>query len=131
MKDVPDALKDSNGRYLQWFATVVKVPALFYLALIVTFPIVVRIQRAVGSRLTLVTRASVLVESLAVNLAVLAWLGPIVMFFSLTTQSYAFIQVAQRWRRLHRRSFGTRILIADVAPINITTVSSPASPDTN
>jgi hypothetical protein len=31
--------------------------------------------------------------SLAVNLAVLASLGPIVMFFSLTTKSYAFIQL--------------------------------------
>ena len=31
--------------------------------------------------------------SLAVNLAVLASLGPIVMFFSLSTKSYAFIQL--------------------------------------
>jgi hypothetical protein len=34
-----------------------------------------------------------LVASLAVNLAVLASLGPIVLFFSLSTKSYAFIQL--------------------------------------
>jgi hypothetical protein len=93
MKEVPDALKDSNGRYLQWFATVIKVPALFYLALIVTFPSLYVFNALVGSRLTLVSVLRLLVASLAVNLAVLASLGPIVMFFSLTTQSYAFIQL--------------------------------------
>ena len=93
MKEVPDALKDSNGRYLQWFATVIKVPALFYLALVVTFPSLYVFNALVGSRLTLVSVLRLLVASLAVNLAVLASLGPIVMFFSLTTKSYAFIQL--------------------------------------
>lgn len=93
MKDVPDALKNSNGRYLQWFATVIKVPALFYLTLIVTFPSLYVFNALVGSRLKLVSVLRLLVASLAVNLAVLASLGPIVMFFSLTTQSYAFIQL--------------------------------------
>jgi hypothetical protein len=93
MKEIPDALKDSNGRYLQWFATVIKVPALFYLTLIVTFPSLYVFNALVGSRLTLVSLLRLLVASLAVNLAVLASLGPIVMFFSLTTKSYAFIQL--------------------------------------
>src|SRR4029078_6654767 len=93
MKDVPAALKDPNGRYLQWFATVVKVPALSYLTLIVTFPSLYVFNALVGSRLKLMSVLRLLVASLAVNLAVLASLGPIVMFFSLTTQSYAFIQL--------------------------------------
>ena len=93
MKEVPDALKDPNGRYLQWFATVIKVPALFYLTLIVTFPSLYVFNALVGSRLTLVSVLRLLVASLAVNLAVLASLGPIVLFFSLTTKSYAFIQL--------------------------------------
>jgi hypothetical protein len=41
----------------------------------------------------LISVLRLLVASLAVNLAVLASLGPIVMFFSLTTKSYAFIQL--------------------------------------
>ncbi len=93
MKEVPDALKDSNDPYLQWFATIVKVPALFYLTLIVTFPSLYVFNALVGSRLTLVSVLRLLIASLAVNLAVLASLGPIVMFFSLTTKSYAFIQL--------------------------------------
>ena len=93
MKEVPDALRDSNGRYLQWFATIIKVPALFYLTLIVTFPSLYVFNALVGSRLTLVSVLRLLVASLAVNLAVFASLGPIVMFFSLTTKSYAFIQL--------------------------------------
>lgn len=93
MKEMPDAVKDSSGRYLQWFATVVKVPALFYLTLIVTFPSLYVFNALVGSRLTLLSLLRLLVASLAVNLAVLASLGPIVMFFSLTTKSYSFIQL--------------------------------------
>src|SRR5262245_56076020 len=93
MKEVPPALEGSNDRYMQWFATVIKVPALFYLALIVTFPSLYVFNALVGSRLSLISVLRLLVASLAVNLAVLASLGPIVMFFSLTTKSYAFIQL--------------------------------------
>jgi hypothetical protein len=38
LKDVPQNLIDPNGRYLQLIATMIKVPALFYLTLVVTFP---------------------------------------------------------------------------------------------
>src|SRR5258707_15751300 len=71
MKEIPDTVKDSNGRYLQWFATIIKVPALFYLTLAVTFPSLYVFNALVGSRLTLVSLFRLLVASLAVNLAVL------------------------------------------------------------
>jgi hypothetical protein len=45
----------------------------------------------VGSRLTVVTLLRLLLASLAVNLAVLASLGPIVAFFSVSTTSYRFM----------------------------------------
>jgi hypothetical protein len=45
----------------------------------------------VGSRLSLVNVLRLLVASVAVNLAVLASLGPIVLFFSVSTKSYSFI----------------------------------------
>jgi len=93
LKEIPSTLHDPNGRYLQWLATVIKVPALFYLTLIVTFPSLYVFNALVGSRLTLVSLLRLLIASLAVNLAVLASLGPIVMFFSLTTKSYPFIQL--------------------------------------
>lgn len=93
LKEVPDALQGSSGRYLQLIATTIKVPALFYLTLLVTLPSLYVFNALVGSRLTLMSVLRLLLASLAVNLAVLASLGPIVMFFSLSTKSYAFIQL--------------------------------------
>jgi hypothetical protein len=91
LKEVPESLKEPPDRYLQLIATVVKVPALFYLTLIVTFPSLYVFNALVGSRLTILSVLRLLLASLAVNLAVLASLGPIVMFFSLSTKSYSFI----------------------------------------
>ena len=93
LKEVPDIVHDPYGRYLQLVATMIKVPALFYLTLIVTFPSLYVFNALVGSRLTLRSLLGLLVASLAVNLAVLASLGPIVLFFSASTKSYAFIQL--------------------------------------
>ena len=75
----------------QWFADTVKVPALFFLTLAVTFPSLYVFNALVGSRLSLVAVLRLLVASLAVNVAVLASLGPIVAFFSVSTTSYPFI----------------------------------------
>ena len=93
LKEVPVIVHDPSGRYLQLVATMIKVPALFYLTLIVTFPSLYVFNALVGSRLTLRSLLGLLVASLAVNLAVLASLGPIVLFFSASTKSYAFIQL--------------------------------------
>lgn len=93
LKVVPPTVSDPQPRYMQLVASAVKVPALFYLTLFVTFPSLYVFNALVGSRLTLLSVLRLLVASLAVNLAVLASLGPIVLFFSLTTQSYPFIQL--------------------------------------
>jgi hypothetical protein len=92
LKEIPASF-DPNMRYMQLLATTIKVPALFYLTLLVTFPSLYVFNALVGSRLTLTSVLRLLVASLAVNLAVLASLGPIVLFFSLSTKSYAFIQL--------------------------------------
>jgi hypothetical protein len=93
LKAVPQTVDDPYGRYLQVLATTVKVPALFFLTLIVTFPSLYVFNALVGSRLSLRSVLSLLLASLAVNLAVLASLGPIVLFFSASTKSYSFIQL--------------------------------------
>ncbi len=91
LKEVPPTLLDPNGRYLQLAATMIKVPALFYLTLLVTFPSLYVFNALVGSRLTVLSVLRLLIASLTVNLAVLSSLGPIVLFFSLTTKSYPFV----------------------------------------
>jgi hypothetical protein len=92
LKEVPENF-DPNMRYMQLLATTIKVPALFYLTLLVTFPSLYVFNALVGSRLTLSSVLRLLVASLAINLAVLSSLGPSVLFFSLSTKSYAFIQL--------------------------------------
>jgi hypothetical protein len=74
----------------QWFASTVKVPMLFFLTLAVTFPSLYVFNALVGSRLNFVAVLRLLVASLGVNVAVLASLGPIVAFFSISTTSYSF-----------------------------------------
>lgn len=84
---------DSPGRILQMLASMVKVPALFFLTLVVTFPSLYVFNALVGSRLRLLNLLRLLIASLAVNTAVLASLGFIVAFFSLTTKSYSFVVI--------------------------------------
>jgi hypothetical protein len=93
LKAVPQTVDDPYGRYMQLLATTIKVPALFFLTLIVTFPSLYVFNALVGSRLSLRSVLNLLLASLAVNLAVLASLGPIVLFFSASTKSYSFIQL--------------------------------------
>ena len=75
----------------QVFANLLKVPLLFVLTICVTFPSLYVFNALIGSRLKLVPLFRLLIASLAVNLAVLASLGPIVAFFSLSSPNYSFI----------------------------------------
>jgi hypothetical protein len=75
----------------QILASMVKIPLLFYLTLVVTLPSLYVFNALVGSRLTLATVVRLLVASLGVMVAVLASLGPIVAFFSVSTTSYPFM----------------------------------------
>jgi hypothetical protein len=75
----------------QIVASMVKVPLLFYLTLLVTLPSLYVFNALVGSRLTLKMVVRLLVASLGVMVAVLASLGPIVAFFSVSTTSYPFM----------------------------------------
>lgn len=80
-----------NGAYMQIIASMVKVPALFFLTLIVTMPSLYVFNALVGSRLTFPAVLRLLVGSTGVILAVLSSLGPIIAFFSISTTSYTFI----------------------------------------
>lgn len=82
-----------DPEYLQVVASMVKVSALFFLTLLVTFPSLYVFNALVGSRLSVLSLARLLIASLGVNTAVLASFGPIVAFFSLTTPSYPFMKL--------------------------------------
>jgi hypothetical protein len=86
------ALFSARGaNVMQVVASMIKVPALFYLTLLVTLPSLYVFNALVGSRLTLAAVVRLLVATLGVIVAVLASLGPIVAFFSVSTTSYPFI----------------------------------------
>lgn len=77
--------------WMQMFASVVKLPLLFILTLIITLPSLYVFNALVGSRLTLVSVVHLLIASMSVTVTVLASLGPIIAFFSLSTTSHPFM----------------------------------------
>lgn len=86
-------LRPENASFLQLVATVIKVPLLFLLTLVVTVPSLYVFSAIAGSRLDFDRTLRLLLASIAINLAVLASLGPITGFFTLSTESYPFMQV--------------------------------------
>ncbi|MCA9148463.1 MAG: hypothetical protein KDA92_04150 [Planctomycetales bacterium] len=80
-----------RDQYLQVLAAMVKVPALFFLTLLITTPSLYVFNALVGSRLRARAMMRLLMAAMGVNLAVLASLGPIVAFFSVSTPSYDFM----------------------------------------
>ncbi|WP_145247119.1 hypothetical protein [Aeoliella mucimassa] len=91
LKTPTHGIDDPFGPYLQVLASMIKVPALFGLTLIITLPSLYVFNALVGSRLSLLGMMRLLVASLSINITVLAAMGTIVAFFSLTTTSYSFI----------------------------------------
>ena len=83
--------KDIGPALMQLISSMAKVPALFFTTLVVTFPSLYVFNALIGSRLTLLSVWRLLIAALAVMLAVLASLGPIVAFFAVSTTSYPFM----------------------------------------
>ena len=81
----------NNGNNMQMLASTIKVPALFFLTLLVTLPSLYVFNALVGSRLTVGSLVRLFIATLGVNLAVLSSLGPIVAFFSVNTTTYSFM----------------------------------------
>jgi hypothetical protein len=77
----------------QLLASTAKVPLLFGLTLLITFPSLYVFNALVGSRLSMVAMLRLLVAALCVMMAVLASLGPIVAFFAVSTTSYPFMKL--------------------------------------
>ncbi len=77
----------------QAISSMIKLPSLFLLTLCVTFPSLYVFNALVGCRLGLKPTMRLLISAIVVNLAVSASMGPIVGFFTLSTDSYAFMVV--------------------------------------
>jgi hypothetical protein len=85
--------KEGGPNLAQIAASAIKVPLLFFLTLLVTFPSLYVFNALVGSRLSLGTVLRLLIAGMAVMAALLASFGPIVAFFSASSTSYPFMQL--------------------------------------
>ena len=79
--------------FQQLAASAAKVPLLFSLTFLVTFPSLYVFNALIGSRLSMNAMLRLLVAAMAVMLAVLASFGPIVGFFAASTTSYPFMKL--------------------------------------
>lgn len=79
--------------YAQMFVSATKVPALFILTLVVTLPSLYVFGALQGIKLGCKETLRLIMIPVAVNLTVLASLGPITGFFTLCTTSYPFIKL--------------------------------------
>ena len=85
---------DSVGAsFLQAIASGFKLPLLFMLTLLITVPSFYVFSTLLGSRLSIDSILRLMTGMLAIMMAVLGSLIPILLFFSLTTSNYAFIKI--------------------------------------
>jgi hypothetical protein len=86
-------LRHETGGLLQLLSSTLKVPALFLLTLLVTAPSLYVFSALCRSKLGPRHTVGLLLLCTAAMATVLASLGPVTVFFTLSTRSHAFIQV--------------------------------------
>jgi hypothetical protein len=87
------AVNHDPGLPQQILVSAVKVPALFALSLIVTFPSLYVFTALCGLELDVKSALRIMVAAIAVNTAVLASFATITAFFTFTTDSYPFMKL--------------------------------------
>lgn len=79
--------------YRQVIACMLKVPALFLLTLLICYPSLYVFSTMLGSRLSFSGTLALLIGIVALSIVVLASFGPIVAFFSVSTENYYFMKL--------------------------------------
>lgn len=85
--------RPTHATYQQTLASMAKVPLLFLLTLVVTFPSLYVFSALGNTRLRFRGILNLLLAGIAVNLTVLASFAPVTGFFTLSTESYPFMVV--------------------------------------
>jgi len=80
-----------HAGFMQASASMAKMPLLYLTTLCITFPSLYVFSALSGSQMRIGEAMRLLIAALAINLSVLASLGPIVAFFSVSTPSYNFV----------------------------------------
>lgn len=108
-------------------ANIVKVPLLFVLAITITFPSLYVFSALIGSPLKISSVMRLLIASLAVTITVLASLGPIVAFFSVSSPNYHFIVLLNVAVFAIAGGLGLRFLIQTLRKMNPDVVTAELS----
>jgi hypothetical protein len=103
-----------------------KVPALFLLTLFVTFPSMYVFSALAGSRMRFADTIGLMVAAILIMLTVLASLGPIVAFFSVSTPNYPFMVLLNVVMFAISGLLGLRFLLQTLRRIGV--ASAPAPP---
>lgn len=82
-----------EAEYRAVLACLWKVPALFLMTLFICFPSLYVFSALLGSRLSFAATLKMLLAIVVITTTVLASLGPIVAFFALSTEHYAFMKL--------------------------------------
>lgn len=121
-------LGESPDGWLQLISSAIKLPLLFFLTLLVTLPSLYVFNALVGSRLSLQGVLQLMLASLAVMGAVLASLGPIIVFFSLSTTSHPFMVLLNVVVSAVAGILGLTFLFRTLNRLVFARDSAPASP---
>jgi hypothetical protein len=81
-----------NG-VLQSLVTGIKVPSLLFLSLLICFPALFVIQYMIGSTMTISQMANIIFSGFIVFTTIALSFAPIVIFFMITSNSYAFLKL--------------------------------------
>ncbi len=77
----------------QSIATGIKVPALIFLSLLICFPALYVIQYMIGSTLGLFQMINIILSGFVVFTTITLSFAPIVVFFMITSENYAFLKL--------------------------------------
>jgi hypothetical protein len=81
-----------NG-LMQSVVTGIKIPCLIFLSLLVCFPALFVIQYMIGSKMTLYQMANIILSGFFVFSTIALSFAPIVIFFMITSDNYAFLKL--------------------------------------
>lgn len=84
------------GSYNGWqqcLVTAIKVPCLIFLSLLICFPALYVIQYMIGSKMTVYQMSNTILSGFVVFATITLSFAPIVIFFMITTDNYAFLKL--------------------------------------
>src|SRR5664280_204916 len=83
----------SYNSFLQSMVTGIKIPCLIFLSLLICFPALFVIQYMIGSTMTIYQMSNIMLSGFFVFSTIALSFAPIVIFFMITSDNYAFLKL--------------------------------------